>query len=55
MRFTNAIACLIVALDCAEKAMGEQPQQLIAPNYLWTWWIVAGGWLLCTAANLVRR
>ncbi len=44
MRLTAAIACLIVAFDCAEKADGIQIQELFAAQAIWVWWIPAGLW-----------
>jgi hypothetical protein len=44
MRFMPAVACLIVAYECAQKAMGEIPQELINPAHVWVWWFPAASW-----------
>lgn len=44
MRFAGFVACLIVALDCAEMAIGSAPQTLFAPSWLWLWWVLAFLW-----------
>jgi hypothetical protein len=46
MRFTAAIACLLVAHDCAMTASGLQSQNLFATEALWVWWIAAALWLV---------
>jgi hypothetical protein len=48
MRFVAAIACALVAMDCAGKAAGAVPQELFSPQHLWVWWIAAGAWALNT-------
>lgn len=37
MRFTAAVACWLVAADCAGKATGAAAQMLFAPNNVWLW------------------
>lgn len=46
MRLTATVACVIVGLDCANKAVGNDPQKLFAPDNIWVWWIFAGLWTL---------
>ena len=46
MRFTACIACLIVAADCAQSAIGGKPQSLFSPEAIWLWWVAAGLWTL---------
>ncbi len=41
MRPTWVLACALVALGCAERATGLEPQAIIAPDYLWLWWLPA--------------
>lgn len=45
-RILGLLACWLVAWNCADKALGTAPQVMIAPNYLWFWWIVAAGWII---------
>lgn len=40
------IACLLVAWECAEKALGITPQRLLSADALWVWWLVAAMWAL---------
>lgn len=53
VKFVAFTACLVAAIDAAEKAAGYAPQSLISPGHLWVWWVVAGGW--CFNAWLVLR
>jgi hypothetical protein len=49
------VACLLVAWDSAEKAMGVTPQELFAPDLIWVWWFAAGGWAFAAAYTAVIR
>ena len=54
MRFAGFGACGLVAWDCAEKALGVEPQSLFAPGAIWAWWIVAviwAFWCMCFAVS----
>jgi hypothetical protein len=53
MRLTGAIACGIVALDCANKAVGNQPQDLFFPDSVWLWWVVAFFWTVSAVKLLI--
>ena len=44
MRFTAAIGCWIVAIECAAKATGSEPQQMFAADTIWVWWFAALFW-----------
>ena len=44
MRFTGAVACVIVALDCAQKASGNEAQQIFSSESVWVWWLFAVWW-----------
>jgi hypothetical protein len=44
MRVTAFIACLIVALDCAQTAVGGKPQSIFNPEVVWLWWLPAFWW-----------
>jgi hypothetical protein len=46
MRLTGCIACAIVAFNCAEKAVGYQPQELFAADVIWVWWVPALFWMI---------
>jgi hypothetical protein len=46
MRLTGCIACSIVAFNCAEKAVGYQPQELFAADAIWIWWVPALFWMI---------
>lgn len=46
MRFTAAIACLLVAHNCAKTAAGLEPQNLFSAEALWVWWVAAGLWVV---------
>jgi hypothetical protein len=54
MRFVAAVACALVAMDCAGKAMGSVPQELVSPQHIWVWWIVAALWALNTITIAFR-
>lgn len=45
MRLVGCIACASVAIDCAQKAVGAQPQQLFSTDALWVWWVFAVLWM----------
>lgn len=51
MKFTSFIACLIVTIDCADHALGNQ--SLFSNNFSWVWWIVAAFWALSTLTFFV--
>lgn len=44
MRVCAGLACFIVALECAENALGHQT--IFGSGYEWLWWPVAVAWLL---------
>lgn len=44
MKIISIFACVLVALDCAEKATGVEPQSLISPDYIGVWWVMAAYW-----------
>lgn len=46
MRLIAAVACLLVAFECAQKAVGEIPQELFNPAHVWVWWFPAVSWTL---------
>jgi len=54
MRITATLGCVIVALDCASKALGEVEQSLFNGQWLWVWWIVAGYWALSALVIAVQ-
>lgn len=45
-KLVGSLACVLVAIDCAERAMGLQGQVLFSPDALWIWWIVAACWVV---------
>jgi hypothetical protein len=55
MNFVGVLACVLVAWDCAEKAVGGTPQYLFAPGDLWAWWIPSGAWLVAAIGQIGRR
>lgn len=52
MRFTAAAACLIVSIDCLEKAAGDQT--LFSPGAEWVWFIAAAIWVISAISLLVE-
>lgn len=46
-------ACLIVTLDCFEKAMGYVHSDLVPVP--WLWWIVTFFWAVATVQTLMTR
>lgn len=54
MRFTAAIACLVVFLDCAEKAVGSVPQTVFNDGSLWIWWFPAASFLFAGVSIAIR-
>lgn len=52
MNITNAIACLLVTLDCILMAGGAQPEHIFGPRYRWIWWLVAVPWGGATLVNI---
>jgi len=55
MRLSWTVACALVALDCAEKASGAQPQHLFVADLIWLWWVAAAIWSVIAAATAVTR
>jgi hypothetical protein len=53
MRFAWFIACLIVAITCAQNAVGAE-QYFFAPGREWLWWFPAIGWVLTGIAALCK-
>jgi hypothetical protein len=54
MRYLAALACALVTLDCASKAVGASPQELLNPDHIWAWWVVAGAWAINTVVVATR-
>lgn len=46
MRFAAGWAMFSLGITCAERASGVAPQQILAPDALWLWWISAFFWVL---------
>lgn len=44
MRIANVAACLGMVFEAAEKAVGLEPQYLLASNLYWLWWVPAACW-----------
>lgn len=55
MRWIGVIACSIVALQCAQKAMGIEPQSMFAANSVWMWWFPAIWWSLGAVGLLFKN
>lgn len=53
IRLTGAIACGIVAFDCAMKATGEMPQTLFSQEHAGVWWVVVFFWTVNALALLL--
>ncbi len=53
MKLTGAIACLLVAFDCSQKALGAMSQTLFAADALWLWWVCAALWVVSGLRLLV--
>ena len=53
MRFTGAIACFIVAIDCAQNATGSD-HVLFQAGSLWMWWFFCAAWAINGIAFLWR-
>lgn len=53
-RIIAAVACALVAWDCADKAAGIAPQALFNDANLWVWWLGAAGWALNTVLIAAR-
>ena len=49
------LACVLVAWDCAEKALGVEPSVIIGADYLWLWWGAALGWSIVAAKAIFTR
>jgi hypothetical protein len=45
MKTSGTLACIFVGIDCAERALGSQPQVLFSANATWLWGVVAIAWL----------
>lgn len=41
MNFVAMIACLLVAVENVDRALGIQPQHLFTQSALWVWWLPA--------------
>jgi hypothetical protein len=54
MKFVGSIACLLVALDCADKALGVTADPIFTEEYLFVWWIVAAGWQVTSIGLLIE-
>jgi hypothetical protein len=46
MKWTGAIACVVVGLDCIDWATGRAPQTLFSPDLAWVWWGFAFVWFI---------
>jgi len=46
MKFLPSLAMLLVAVDCFEKATGQNEQVLFSEQGIWIWWIAGVGWIL---------
>lgn len=58
MKWAGSIACISVAVDCAERALGATPQVLFSFQAIWLWWVCAAFWLyasIVTTAALIRE
>jgi hypothetical protein len=55
MRFTCFIGCGYVACDCFERAAGQVPQTMFAPDFVWMWWIPAVLWGISAVNALVWK
>lgn len=44
MRFTACMACILVAFDCAQTAVGIKPQSVFTPDHVAMWWVFAVAW-----------
>jgi hypothetical protein len=55
MRLAPSVACFLVAWDCVEKAIGVEPQHIVAPSALWLWWMIAALWVLTGIGVWVER
>jgi len=53
IKYVAALACLIVAFDCAEKAMGIQTQSLFAVGAEKVWWIAVVSWIASAIGTIV--
>lgn len=55
MKLAPSAACFLVAWDAGEKALGLEPQQIVAPDALWLWWIIAAMWAVCGVGVWAER
>jgi len=46
MKILPTIAMTIVAIDCAGKAVGADPQLTFSENAVWLWWVAVVGWVI---------
>lgn len=44
LQVIGALACIILTIECALKAVGIRNQAVFAPGRLWIWWLAAPGW-----------
>lgn len=54
IRWAGAVACVYVAVDCAQKAMGNVGQNLFSESAMWVWWIFAFAWVVTGFALAVQ-
>lgn len=54
MNFAAWIACWITAADCVGKALGQEPQHLLASGMEWLFWLPAAAWLVIGFGFLFR-
>lgn len=46
MKLVGSCACFLVALDCAGRATGYEPQSLFAQGAVWSWWVLVAVWVV---------
>lgn len=51
-RIATLYACLHVAAETAERAMGLGTQNVFTADHAWLWWIPAFGWVLIGIYNI---
>lgn len=54
MRVVAVVACVSVAWNAAEKAVGILPQNMFAPGALWVWWILCAGYAAAALVIFMR-
>lgn len=50
----GAVACFIVALDCAQQAVSDTPR-IFTASAQWIWWVVALVWILSSVRVMWRE